>query len=67
MADINLERKRRSGIWGWVIALIVLLIILWAFFGRRREPARTTSSGAVATVVSAVAGTASMPWLVDAA
>jgi hypothetical protein len=68
MADINLEKKGRSGVWGWVIALIILLIILWAIFGNRSEPARTTSSfDSHTTVASVAAGHAPSPWLADAA
>lgn len=54
MADINLEKKGRSGVWGWVIALIILLIILWAIFGNRSEPARTTSSIDAHTTVASI-------------
>lgn len=68
MADINLEKKGRSGVWGWVIALIILLIILWAIFGNRSEPARTTSSiGTHTTVASVANGHALSPRLADAA
>ena len=69
MADINLEKKGRSGIWGWVIALIILLIILWAIFGNRSEPVRTTTSsiGTPTTVASIATGPTVTPWLVDAA
>ena len=67
MADINLEKKGRSGIWGWVIALIILLIILWAIFGNRSQPARTSSAGSSDTAVSVATGPALAPWLADAA
>jgi hypothetical protein len=69
MADINLEKKGRSGVWGWVIALIVLLIILWAIFGNRSQPARTTTSSVDthATVVSIAASRALPTWLAKAA
>lgn len=68
MADINLEKKGRSGIWGWVIALIILLIILWAIFGNRSEPARTTSSIDANTTVASIATGHALPhWLADAA
>jgi hypothetical protein len=68
MADINLEKKGRSGIWGWVIALIILLIILWAIFGNRSEPARTTSSvGTHTTVASVATSPAFSPWLAKVA
>jgi hypothetical protein len=68
MADINLEKKGRSGVWGWVIALIILLIILWAIFGNRSEPARTTSGiDSHATVASITTGHALPRWLADAA
>lgn len=67
MADINLEKKGRSGIWGWVIALIILLIILWAIFGNRSQPARTSSAGTPATVVAVATAPALTPWLADAA
>jgi hypothetical protein len=68
MADINLEKKGRSGVWGWVIALIILLIILWAIFGNRSEPARTTSSiDARTTMASITTSPAPSPWLADAA
>jgi hypothetical protein len=68
MADINIEKKGRSGIWGWVIALIILAIILWAIFGRRSQPARTTSSiGGTADVVAVATAPAQTLWLADAA
>jgi len=68
MADINLEKKGRSGVWGWVIALIILLIILWAIFGNRSEPARTTSSIDTHTIVASIATSPALtPWLADAA
>jgi Na+/proline symporter len=69
MADINLEKKGRSGVWGWVIALIILLIILWAIFGNRSQPARTTTSSVDThtTVASIAANRALPPWLADAA
>ena len=67
MADINLEKKGRSGIWGWVIALIILLIVLWAIFGNRREPARTSSVGTPAADVTVATIPATAPWLADAA
>ena len=68
MADINLEKKGRSGVWGWVIALIILLIILWAIFGNRSEPARTTSSIDTHTTVGSMATSPALaPWLADAA
>jgi hypothetical protein len=69
MADINLEKKGRSGVWGWVIALIILLIILWAIFGNRSEPARTTTSSIdTYTTVASIATGGTLPtWLADAA
>lgn len=68
MADINLEKKGRSGVWGWVIALIILLIILWAIFGNRSQPARTTSSIDTHTTVASIATSSALPsWLADAA
>jgi len=68
MADINLEKKGRSGVWGWVIALIILLIILWAIFGNRSEPARTTSSIDTHTTVASIATSPALtPWLAAAA
>lgn len=66
MADINLEKKRRSGVWGWVIALIVLLIILWAIFGNRTEPARTSSVGVAASTVAMALAAPQAPWLAGA-
>lgn len=54
MADINLEKKGRSGVWGWVIALIILLIILWAVFAHRSGPARATSSIDTRTTVASI-------------
>jgi hypothetical protein len=42
MADINLEPKRRSSAWGWIIAVIIVLIVLWAIFGRRSTSTRTS-------------------------
>lgn len=63
MADINLEKKGRSGIWGWVIALIILLIVLWAIFGNRPEPARTSSTGTSPTAASVAIGPTHAPWL----
>ncbi len=69
MADINLEKKGRSGVWGWVIALIILLIILWAIFGNRSQPARTTTSSVdtQTTVASIAAGRTLPTWLAKAA
>jgi len=69
MADINLEKKGRSGVWGWVIALIILLIILWAIFGNRSERARTTTSSIDShdTVASIATSPALSPRLADAA
>jgi hypothetical protein len=49
MANIDLEPKRRgSSAWGWIIAAIIVLIILWAIFGHRAPRARTTDAGALA-------------------
>lgn len=68
MADINLEKKGRSGVWGWVIALIILLIILWAIFGNRSQPARTTSSIDTHATVASIATSPVLPsWQADAA
>ena len=69
MADINLEKKGRSGAWGWIIALIILLIILWAIFGNRSQPARTTTSSLdTHTTVASIAATRALPpWLANAA
>lgn len=68
MADINLEKKGRSGVWGWIIALIILLIILWAIFGNRSEPARTTSGIDTQTTVASIARSPGLPsWFANAA
>jgi flagellar basal body-associated protein FliL len=31
MAEINIERKKRSG-WGWILLLILLALIGWAVY-----------------------------------
>jgi hypothetical protein len=35
MANIDVVRKRSPSIWLWVIALVILAIVLFAFFGMR--------------------------------
>jgi len=57
MADINIERKRRS-VWPWLLALLLVLVIAaaaWWFLGQKRrspnaedERDTTTSPGAMA-------------------
>jgi len=38
MANIDVVRKRSTSIWLWVIALVILAIVLFAFFGMRGGP-----------------------------
>ena len=39
MANIDVVRKRPTNIWLWVIALVIVAIVLFAFFGMRGGPA----------------------------
>jgi hypothetical protein len=34
MADIDIVPKRRTNTWIWIILAIVVLMVLWALFGR---------------------------------
>lgn len=31
MAELNVERKQKT-VWGWVVAVIIALLIIWALF-----------------------------------
>jgi hypothetical protein len=43
MANIDVVRKRSPSSWLWVIALVILAIVLFAFFGLRGGPAHPVS------------------------
>jgi hypothetical protein len=36
MADIPIEHKSGRAIWPWIIGLIILIVILWLIFARRK-------------------------------
>jgi hypothetical protein len=38
MANIDVVRKRPTSVWIWVIALVILAIVVFAFFGLRGGP-----------------------------
>jgi len=45
MAEIRVERKEGgSGIWPWIIGLLIAVAVLWFVFGRDRTPATTGAS-----------------------
>ena len=46
MADINIERKK-TNIWPWIIGILLILALLWAFMNYRTN-ARTTSADTTA-------------------
>jgi protein-S-isoprenylcysteine O-methyltransferase Ste14 len=47
MAEIPIQRKPGAGIWPWIIALVVLLVLLWFFFSR--NPSRATTAAPATT------------------
>ncbi len=55
MADINIEKKR-SNIWPWIIAILIILALLWAFARHRNNNAATGYGD-----TTAIQGTAPVP------
>lgn len=43
MADINVERKKKS-IWPWILGAIALLLLIWAFAAMNDNAERTTAA-----------------------
>ncbi len=51
MAEINIERKKGSSIWAWLIPLLLLLALAWWLISRNSHD--TTTGGDVAPVATA--------------
>jgi hypothetical protein len=43
MADIDVVRKRRTSVWVWVIAAIILAVVLFALVAMQGDPATAGS------------------------
>ena len=43
MANISVVQKRKTTVWYWVIAAVILVVILVALFGMRGDPTSPVS------------------------
>jgi hypothetical protein len=63
VADINIERKK-TNIWPWIIGILLILALLWAFMNYRTN-ARATSADTTAiqadTAIGAGTATSTRP------
>ena len=68
MAEIKIERKKGLPVWGLLLALVVLLLLIWAVLAMRGRSSQTPSRDVamlhrVAPVVLQVTAFESEPYL----